>query len=423
MVELPFITSAPGKVIIFGEHSVVYNKPAIALALSLRTYLLVTKNTDPNLVTLEFPDIKFQHSWKVEEFPWSLVDSTQRRPGPSDELIPEIIDFLSNSMLDDIESPLQYSAAQCFLYLYLHLCNKDVAGVKICVRSTLPIGAGLGSSATISVCLSAALAYLGSHISKATLSLTERHKEDQDCHFIDSWAFMGEKCIHGNPSGIDNACSSHGGAVMFQRSGDNSIPNVRTSMKNFPSLDLLLINTKIPRMTLNLVSGVSKLLQEYPSVTSSILTLMENVAKDLYSIMIKPFDGTSKSKLQELVRINQGLLSSLGVSHTSLDKIKLLTDRLDIGETKLTGAGGGGCAITLLNDDFDKNDLQSLIKDLNEEGYETFETKLGGKGCGILIPTPEQLPLCDFEAFANMESRAEIESRIGSEILTNWKFW
>ena len=63
-MSLPFITSAPGKVIIFGEHSAVFNEPAIAASVaSLRTYLLISKSKDPDVIELDFPDIKFDHKW------------------------------------------------------------------------------------------------------------------------------------------------------------------------------------------------------------------------------------------------------------------------------------------------------------------------------------------------------------------------
>ena len=59
-------------------------------------------------------------------------------------------------------------------------------------------------------------------------------------------------------------------------------------------------------------------------------------------------DDDKYDELLELVRINHGLLVSLGVSHPGLELVKSLSDSLGVGSTKLTGAGGGGCSLTLL---------------------------------------------------------------------------
>lgn len=446
--KIPFATSAPGKVIIFGEHSAVYNKPAIAAALSLRTYLLVTKDELPDAkdakIILKFKDIEFESSWTIDELPWHLKSSLgfENKPVITEELIPELVDGLSIP-LSKITSSLHYSSAFAFLYLFVNLCSKETIkkgeNITLTVRSTLPIGAGLGSSASISVCLASALSYLGGHISKPEIKLNDLTTvESEECKFIDSWSFMGEKCIHGNPSGIDNAVSTHGGAVMFQRT-ESSFPSVRTSMRNFPSLNLLLTNTKVPRRTATLVGNVSTLVTDYPKISSFLLDAMESIVREAYNLMLRPFlDKESHKQLLDLIRINHGLLVSLGVSHPSLEKIKMISDELKIGETKLTGAGGGGCAITLLNDNLYENigndnefqaKIDKSIKLFEKEGFETFKTTLGGKGAGILCEFDDKdekeeiNKLLTIENFINFESRDNIETTIGISKINEWRFW
>jgi len=324
-------------------------------------------------------------------------------------------------MLTGLDKTIYYAAASSFLYLYVNLCNRNSEGLKFTVRSTLPIGAGLGSSASISVCLTAALALLGNHIKTASFKKDDLTADNEDSMFIDSWAFMGEKCIHGNPSGIDNAVATHGGAVMFQRM-QSSIPSVRTTMRNFPSLKLLLTNTTHPRRTAELVANVTRLTNEYPKTSSNILDAIEALTREAYAIMIRPFfDEAARNRLRELFQINHGLLVALGVSHPTLERARMLTDELNVGKTKLTGAGGGGCAITLLNDEVDELILRDLIKQYDALGYETYETSLGGKGVGYLpLNTGFSFKPEDFKNFKN---RDEIEITLGVGNVDGWRFW
>ncbi|ODV84594.1 hypothetical protein CANARDRAFT_29119 [[Candida] arabinofermentans NRRL YB-2248] len=423
MVQFPFVTSAPGKVIIFGEHSAVYNKPAIAAALSLRTYLLVTKHDSDDII-LEFPDIDFSYKWKKSDIP--LKSTISNKLHEDDELNPELISSIT-PLLSTINTKYHYTAAYTFLYLFVSLCSDSIpSGLTFTVRSTLPIGAGLGSSASISVCLTSAFSYLNNHIDEATFKSADINlKDSPECSFIDSWSFIGEKCSHGNPSGIDNAVATYGGAVLFQRMS-NSIPSVRTSMRNLPVLNLLLTNTKTPRSTSDLVSKVSKLIVDLPITSGLILDTMESIVKIAYNLMLRPFlDSESKQKLLELIRINHGLLVSLGVSHPNLEKIKLLCDEFKVGETKLTGAGGGGCAITLIDDDLvTPLKLENLIKEFDNLGFETFKTSLGGKGVGLLVTRDEKLlELMTVENFMSFKSRDEIEESIGCLSVDEWRYW
>lgn len=433
MLASPFLVSAPGKVIIYGEHSAVYGKPAIAAAISLRAYLLVTPSEDANIIRLEFPDIGLSRSWNKNDIPWDeikrSVNYRDEKPATTEELIPEIVDILS-TILSDIDSNLHYTACLCFLYLYANLCEKDIPGMVFSVRSTLPIGAGLGSSACTAVCLASALARLGGHISTACHDAKEKitKKENPDLDFIDSWSLMGEKCFHGNPSGIDNAVATYGGAVMYQRNMIPSQPSVRTTMRNFPPIKLLLTNTKVPRSTAALVSNVAKVNTTYPKCANSILEAMDHLVYEAFQLMIRPtFGDQEKEQLRELVNINHGLLVALGVSHPALEKIKIIGDLHQIGSTKLTGAGGGGCAITLVRDDVEEEVIHKAINDFKTEGFETYETSLGGKGVGSLslddVPESKREATFSAEVFANYKDRDEIEKSLKTEVYESWRFW
>ena len=99
-----------------------------------------------------------------------------------------------------------------------------------------------------------------------------------DLEFIDKWSLIGEKCFHGNPSGIDNAVATFG-AVMFQRTSTPEQPSIRTNMRNFPAIKLLLTNTKVPKGTADLVAGVGRLNAEFNLISTSILTAIEHLSQ------------------------------------------------------------------------------------------------------------------------------------------------
>jgi mevalonate kinase len=79
-------------------------------------------------------------------------------------------------------------------------------------------------------------------------------------------------------------------------------------------------------------------------VTSHILTAIDGIAAEAKELLESKENVTER--LGELIEINQGLLNSVGVGHPKLDTVAKITK--NVGWTKLTGAGGGGCALTLL---------------------------------------------------------------------------
>ncbi|QLQ81392.1 hypothetical protein HG537_0F01530 [Torulaspora globosa] len=379
-MSLPFITSAPGKVIIFGEHSAVYNEPAVAASVSsLRTYLLVSQHEDPEAVELDFPDIQFKHKWSHSEFGCVLKGEAnsralERARTNTRELSQYLIESLEN-LHSDLKKSLFYHAAFSFSYLYVCLCP-EVKGVRFSVRSTLPIGAGLGSSASISVALALAMNRLSGAIT------SDRELSVQDKKLVEEWSFVGEKCIHGTPSGIDNAVATHGNAVLFKREMDGTT-NFEF-VEDFPQIPMLLTYTKIPRSTKTLVSNVRELVSKHPNIVKPIFVAMGQLATRGAEIL-DSLTETNYHELLELVRVNHGLLVGLGVSHPGLEAVRSLSDSLEIGSTKLTGAGGGGCALTILRKDAKQSALKQFKDRLeNEHGYALYETQLGGIGCSIL---------------------------------------
>jgi mevalonate kinase len=106
----------------------------------------------------------------------------------------------------------QHVAVLAFLYLYISLAKSTTTNVTFLLRSAIPIGSGLGSSASISVCLATALLTMGQHIPRPNPT-----HETSILKIINDWAYLGEKCIHGNPSGVDNTVATFGGGVVFRK--------------------------------------------------------------------------------------------------------------------------------------------------------------------------------------------------------------
>lgn len=441
----PFMVSAPGKVIVFGEHAVVYGKTAMAASISLRSYLLVTTlGKTERTISLLFPDIKLEHTWVIDDLPWKEFQHPDRKKYYYD-LVSSLDEVLVKATqphtgevsinLPDEQRKVHQNAALMFLYLFLSLGSQTNPGCIYTLRSTIPVGAGLGSSASIGVCISAALllqirALAGPHpdqpIDESNLQI-ER---------INRWAFVGELCIHGNPSGVDNTVASGGRAVIFKRTDYTKPPEVKL-LRNFPELPLLVVDTRQPRSTSIEVAKVATLKKTQPIITDLVLEAIGKVTEAAINMVSgQNFDSNdpgSMKTLGDLVTLNHGLLASLGVSHPKLEKIRELTDAADVGYTKLTGAGGGGCAITLIKPGFDKANLKALDSKLDAEGFKRYETYLGGDGVGVLFPAilkndteEEGGEVIDQEKFLNAEGRDGVEKLVGvglHERREGWKFW
>lgn len=229
------------------------------------------------------------------------------------------------------------------------------------VRSALPIGAGLGSSAAYSVCITAGLLYAHRHISLDQvlhlhqLDVKELHHgrrvvPTEHSDLVNAWAFVAEKINHGAPSGVDNTIATMGSALAFKKgTGTNSIH----VLHGFKSLRFLLTDTQVPKNTKAMVAAVSQRKQEEPERIGAVLKAIDDIS-------LEAQQGLTDSEmprdqqvvlLKKLIEENGKHLETLGVSHPTLETIKVKTAAQPYGlSSKLTGAGGGGCAVTLIPD-------------------------------------------------------------------------
>lgn len=91
---------------------------------------------------------------------------------------------------------------------------------------------------------------------------------------INGWAFASEVLLHGNPSGLDNTTSCYGGLVRFSRKEGEGFQTIR----DVPALHILLVNTRVPRSTKQLVAGVRVLHDAYPEAVQPMLQAMNGIA-------------------------------------------------------------------------------------------------------------------------------------------------
>uniref|UniRef100_A0A1A8FM48 Mevalonate kinase n=2 Tax=Nothobranchius korthausae TaxID=1143690 RepID=A0A1A8FM48_9TELE len=371
------LVSAPGKAILHGEHAVVHGKVALAVSLNLRTYLHL-KATSDGTVCINLPNIDTFLCWNLSELKQLLpCFSGQREVGQrlDFDLLKRLRDFmgLTNGNLDTSNM-----ATLTFLYIYMSLFGSgELPSLKVSVWSELPTGAGLGSSAAFSVCLAAALLCASGAIPaplKEWDHTARWHQEDLE--LINSWAFQGEMIIHGNPSGVDNTVATWGGMLRFL--AGKIIPLTRV-----PLIRILLTNTKVPRSTKVLVARVKDRINKFPPIMIPVLDTVDAVSstceKVLTEMTREPITGEHYNTLEELIDINQHLLNVMGVGHPALDTVCRVTLAKGL-HSKLTGAGGGGCGITLLRPETDSAIIQSTIQDLKDCGFDCWETSIGGPG-------------------------------------------
>eukprot|EP00002_Diphylleia_rotans_P038931 TRINITY_DN8918_c0_g1_i2.p1 TRINITY_DN8918_c0_g1~~TRINITY_DN8918_c0_g1_i2.p1 ORF type:complete len:320 (-),score=53.30 TRINITY_DN8918_c0_g1_i2:2-961(-) len=281
---MEFVVSAPGKIILFGEHAVVYGKTAIASCISLRTkgHFTVTPfaaaPTDETVVLrarLQELDIDTQITYaQIRSLDGSLQTDVDQPP--SQELLAQVKNVYS-SFNNSMEVLL-------FLYAALkHLSKKEISEeLTMSFDSELPLGAGLGSSAAFSVVAAAGLLkYFG-------LCAGENSSEDDGASALDkinSWAFLAERIFHANPSGVDNAVSTYGHAIVFA--------NRRTAVTEMPSLNIMLVNTCIPRNTKTLVQGVRVRFDSHSKTMSHILDAIDLIGIECVDLFSKSSETLS----------------------------------------------------------------------------------------------------------------------------------
>jgi len=195
--------------------------------------------------------------------------------------------------------------------------------VEVELDVEVPGGAGLGCSAAIAVAIARAVAE-----SRGVALADDRAA---DC--ANAW----ERVFHGNPSGIDVAVAARGGVLSFRR-GEPPRTIVPGGV-----LELAVVSTGEPSSTKTMVESVARQLKRRPEV-------VERTFDGIDTLALKGAQAIEAGRFYEvgqLMNLNHALLASLMVSTERLEEAcRLARDAGALG-AKLTGGGGGGCAIAL----------------------------------------------------------------------------
>jgi mevalonate kinase len=351
--------SAPGKVILFGEHAVVYKKKAIATSLDdLRTSLTLTETKGNNTVSIHAPKVNlFNVSVPLYE-----LNGFNGNDGTVEKNVFDKLTEIANRYISS-DSNSKIVSLIAFLYLYIQLRGDKLdSSIHIELDTNLPIGAGLGSSASFSVCLAGGLLkYFGYNT--------------KDKQLINKWAYFCEELIHGTPSGIDNTVATYGGVVSFIKGeAPQTIDNIPGNIK------ILIVDTGVPRDTKALVAGVRQRLEQDPDNYNQYMNSIEQISNDclnLFSSYKTLTDQEYRKQLSSLIDSNQELLRKIGVSHDSLENVISIATQYNL-HCKLTGAGGGGCAYVLLGTDESNN--TKFKEHLSRVNLKFYESSVGHEG-------------------------------------------
>lgn len=302
---------APGKLILSGEHAVVYGRPALAMAIDRNAQAIIQSVEDSDSVSFSLSD--YAHE---ERFRMRALREFQKRAKNNYEL------FLAGELgiRDVLGKPVELMQFAFITVLDgLHL--KLEQGMEISLSSNIPIGCGLGSSAATVL---SELRAIGHYF---------RVDFRPDWHY--KYSIEAENMQHGHASGVDSYVSLHGGCVRFQAGHGAKVA--------MPSVPIFIVQTGTPETTTG--ECVSHVAQQFEK--SHIWDDFEGVTEQLATVI----GGKDIEATQAIVRENHRLLCRIGVVP---DRVQaFIRDVEAIGSAaKICGAGavngtGGGMVMVI----------------------------------------------------------------------------
>ncbi|HVF25168.1 MAG TPA: mevalonate kinase [Anaerolineales bacterium] len=307
--------SAPGKIILFGEHAVVYGRPALAIP-----------------VTQVHADVEVLESSRAGI--WINA--------PDVNLIAEL-----NTLPSD--HPL---AAVIHNFLFLFRVT-PFPNLEIKISSTIPVASGLGSGAAVTVALTRALS-----------AFLARPLTDEE---INAFAYEIEKLHHGTPSGIDNTVITYAKPVYFVKHFPSPFgretrgEGIETFRVGTP-FTIVIGDTGISAPTKESVGDVRKLWEADKTKWDIVFDRVGRITEEAR----KNIESGKWELLGELMDLNHTLLQEMTVSSPELDGLVSAARSAGALGAKLSGGGRGGNMIALVN----ANLAESVARSMLEAGAE-----------------------------------------------------
>lgn len=333
--------SAPGKVILFGEHAVVYDRLGIVFSIGKRCRVKVSPNSRRE-ISISSDRYRVKKSFSQEALS-KLYYHVKGCLGEDDwEEINEI--YKENRLL-----PSCFVVGSIFeQYGFL--------GAKIVIESAIP--KGLGSSSAAFSALSAALL----HLLKEGVSKKE----------ISDFTYQGDLIAHGgSPSGIDNNAVTYGGYLKFRKSDGFEV------FQDSPQgISLIIVDSGEDPRTASMVRKVRMEKEKNPSQVEKILDDLHFISEEALEVLSQDHDydyerlGTLMTDYYQSLRI-------LDISTEKLDYIvELALEKGALG-AKPTGGWGGGCCLILAES---SENRRELIRAFKKKNFSVLETEIGTQG-------------------------------------------
>jgi mevalonate kinase len=329
--------SAPGKVILFGEHAVVYDKLGIAASVDLNCFVDV-RASDSDKVTYEIKGAGMKKAMTKQEL-FDLYETVEK--------------FRREEKFDEIKELQKKEKLSAALFVISSLMKKyGFVPIDVVGYSDVPKNLGSSSSA-FSATAMAVSKFLGKDLSK-----------EEICNL----AYSGDVVAHGGtPSGIDNSIVTYGGYIQYRRS--KGIKPLDIEFK----LPIIFVDSGQPSKTGETVPYIREQRNENRDFA-------DNVLDSLDKISVRALDALNDRKLELIGKLMveyYSELKKLNISTEKLDEIVEIAGKNQALGAKPTGGWGGGCCIVLVKDQEQAKKLMGVYK---QNGFNSFQTKLGVEG-------------------------------------------